>query len=90
VHRMQAWAGQSAALARAEPAAEVVRRLWMKRRPYWPNSRKSRQPRGLHEIGSIGEKMPIASPISSTQVGATRPRQTALNRKHTIFMRLMR
>ena len=28
VHRMQAWAGQSAALARAEPAAEVVRRLW--------------------------------------------------------------
>ncbi|MBV9488171.1 MAG: nitronate monooxygenase [Verrucomicrobia bacterium] len=28
VHRMQAWAGQSAALAKAEPAAEVVRRLW--------------------------------------------------------------
>lgn len=28
VDRMQAWAGQSAALARAEPAAEVVRRLW--------------------------------------------------------------
>jgi nitronate monooxygenase len=28
VHRMQAWAGQSAALARAEPAADVVRRLW--------------------------------------------------------------
>jgi nitronate monooxygenase len=28
VHRMQAWAGQSAALARAEPAAEVVRRVW--------------------------------------------------------------
>jgi nitronate monooxygenase len=28
VHRMQAWAGQSAALARAEPAGEVVRRLW--------------------------------------------------------------
>lgn len=26
--RMQAWAGQSAAMARAEPAAEVVRRLW--------------------------------------------------------------
>jgi nitronate monooxygenase len=26
--RMQAWAGQSGALARAEPAAEVVRRLW--------------------------------------------------------------
>lgn len=28
IRRMQAWAGQSAALARAEPAAEVVRRLW--------------------------------------------------------------
>ena len=28
VHRMQAWAGQAAAMARAEPAAEVVRRLW--------------------------------------------------------------
>lgn len=28
VHRMQAWAGQSAALAKAEPAAEVVRRVW--------------------------------------------------------------
>ena len=26
--RMQAWAGQSAALGRAEPAGEVVRRLW--------------------------------------------------------------
>jgi nitronate monooxygenase len=28
VHRMQAWAGQAAALARAEPAADMVRRLW--------------------------------------------------------------
>jgi nitronate monooxygenase len=28
IDRMQAWAGQSAALARAEPAAAVVRRLW--------------------------------------------------------------
>lgn len=28
VERMQAWAGQSAALARAEPAGAVVRRLW--------------------------------------------------------------
>jgi nitronate monooxygenase len=28
VSRMQAWAGQSAGLARAEPAAEVVQRLW--------------------------------------------------------------
>jgi nitronate monooxygenase len=28
LHRMQAWAGQSAALARAEPAGAVVRRLW--------------------------------------------------------------
>jgi nitronate monooxygenase len=28
VERMQAWAGQSAALARAEPAAHVTRRLW--------------------------------------------------------------
>ena len=28
VQRMQAWAGQSAALAKAEPAGEVLRRLW--------------------------------------------------------------
>jgi nitronate monooxygenase len=28
VHRMQAWAGQAAALARPEPAGETVRRLW--------------------------------------------------------------
>jgi nitronate monooxygenase len=28
VQKMQAWAGQAAALARAEPAGEVVRRLW--------------------------------------------------------------
>lgn len=28
VERMQAWAGQSAALARAEPAGEIVARLW--------------------------------------------------------------
>ena len=28
VERIQAWAGQSAALARAEPAGEVVPRLW--------------------------------------------------------------
>jgi nitronate monooxygenase len=28
VRRVQAWAGQSAALAKAEPAADSVRRLW--------------------------------------------------------------
>jgi len=28
LNRMQAWCGQSAALARAEPAAELLRRLW--------------------------------------------------------------
>jgi nitronate monooxygenase len=28
VHRMQAWAGQAGALARPEPAAEFVRRVW--------------------------------------------------------------
>ena len=28
MHRMQAWAGQSAHLARAEPAASIVARLW--------------------------------------------------------------
>ena len=28
VQRMQAWAGQSSRLARVEPAADVVRRLW--------------------------------------------------------------
>jgi nitronate monooxygenase len=28
VHRMQAWAGQSAALARPEPAGDVITRMW--------------------------------------------------------------
>jgi nitronate monooxygenase len=28
VQRQQAWAGQAAALARPEPAGEIVRRLW--------------------------------------------------------------
>ena len=28
VHRMQAWAGQAAALARAEPAGDLGLRLW--------------------------------------------------------------
>jgi nitronate monooxygenase len=28
VHRMQAWAGRSAAFGPAEPVAELVRRLW--------------------------------------------------------------
>jgi nitronate monooxygenase len=28
IDRLQAWAGQSAGLARAEPAGEIVRRLW--------------------------------------------------------------
>jgi len=28
VHRMQAWAGQSAAMARVEPAGEIVSRIW--------------------------------------------------------------
>jgi nitronate monooxygenase len=28
LQRMQAWAGQAAALARAEPAADLVRRIW--------------------------------------------------------------
>jgi nitronate monooxygenase len=28
VHRMQAWAGQSAALAKAAPAADLVRQIW--------------------------------------------------------------
>jgi nitronate monooxygenase len=28
VHRMQAWAGQAAAMARPEPAGEIVARLW--------------------------------------------------------------
>lgn len=28
IHRMQAWAGQSAALATTDPAADIVRKLW--------------------------------------------------------------
>jgi nitronate monooxygenase len=28
VSRMQAWAGQSAGLARAEPARQILQRLW--------------------------------------------------------------
>jgi nitronate monooxygenase len=28
LQRMQVWAGQSAALARAEPAGELLKRIW--------------------------------------------------------------
>ena len=38
VQRMQAWAGQSAALARAEPAGDVVRRLWAEARALLPRA----------------------------------------------------
>jgi nitronate monooxygenase len=33
---MQAWAGQSAALARAEPAGDVIRALWDEARTLVP------------------------------------------------------
>jgi nitronate monooxygenase len=36
VQRMQAWAGQAAALARAEPAGELVQRLWREALPLLP------------------------------------------------------
>ncbi len=36
VQRMQAWAGQSASLARAEPAGETVARLWAEARSLLP------------------------------------------------------
>ncbi len=36
VHRMQAWAGQAAALARAEPAGEIVARLWQEAQSLLP------------------------------------------------------
>jgi nitronate monooxygenase len=37
IHRMQLWAGQSAALARAEPAEEIVQRLWREASGLLPN-----------------------------------------------------
>lgn len=36
IHRMQAWAGQAAALARDEPATELVRRIWAEAQPLLP------------------------------------------------------
>jgi nitronate monooxygenase len=36
VHRMQVWAGQSAALARPEPAGDLVRRIWAEARALLP------------------------------------------------------
>jgi nitronate monooxygenase len=37
VHRMQAWAGQAAALARSEPAGELVLRLWQEAEALLPD-----------------------------------------------------
>jgi nitronate monooxygenase len=37
VHRMQAWSGQSAALARAEPAGLVVQRMWQEAEALLPS-----------------------------------------------------
>jgi nitronate monooxygenase len=36
ISRMQAWAGQSAAMARAEPAGDVLRRIWREAEPLLP------------------------------------------------------
>jgi nitronate monooxygenase len=36
IHRMQAWAGQAAALARPEPAGELVLRLWQEAKALLP------------------------------------------------------
>jgi nitronate monooxygenase len=36
LHRMQAWAGQAAALARVEPAGELVLRLWQEAQALLP------------------------------------------------------
>ncbi len=36
IHRMQLWAGQGAALARAEPAADLTRRLWTEALSFLP------------------------------------------------------
>jgi nitronate monooxygenase len=36
VHRMQAWAVQAAALARPEPAGELVLRLWQEAEALFP------------------------------------------------------
>ena len=40
VQRMQAWAGQAAALARPEPAGEIVRRLWDEAQALLPYRRR--------------------------------------------------
>jgi nitronate monooxygenase len=37
---MQAWAGQGAALARTEPAAEFVRRIWTEAEALLPSGGK--------------------------------------------------
>ena len=36
INRLQAWAGQSAAMARAEPAGDVVRRIWREAKALLP------------------------------------------------------
>jgi nitronate monooxygenase len=41
IDRMQAWAGQSAALARARPAAEAVADIWTGAQALWPGSQAS-------------------------------------------------
>jgi nitronate monooxygenase len=38
VQRMQAWAGQAAALARPDPAAELVTRLWQEAQALLPTA----------------------------------------------------
>jgi nitronate monooxygenase len=37
VHRMQVWAGQAAALASAEPAGELIARLWQEAEALLPS-----------------------------------------------------
>jgi nitronate monooxygenase len=34
-HRMQVWAGQSAAMAKPIPATDLVKQIWAKAQTYW-------------------------------------------------------
>ena len=55
IHRMQAWAGQAAALARPEPAGKLVLRLWQEAEALLPAADSALEGTGFEPSVPRGE-----------------------------------
>jgi hypothetical protein len=58
INRMQAWAGQSAALARAEPAGDIVRRVWREAEVLLPKEKEGTVSATAHAMQVLPWRQP--------------------------------